>query len=131
MTKKKSKRFPAPEEIIAEGGCTFPCASVMELCEAGLRNHELLIEHTWVEDEEDEEGDIMVWPSFRFSIRRVGTKDWNLIGLSEQGLNFAKCAGAGLALIQWFGALEDELGDTVAEMTFPEELNGEDQDSDS
>lgn len=116
---KTVKRFPTAEEIVAEGGCVFPCANVMELCEAGLRNHELLIEHIWVEEsEEDEDGDIMVWPTIQCSIRRVGTEEWKSMGNTEEGYMFTHCAGAGFVLMKWLGEMEDLIGDAAAELTY-------------
>ena len=81
-------RYPKPEAFAEGKAVVWPCADVVELCEAGLRDHELLLEFFWeAEDEEDEESPL--WPCWRFSIRRLGQDEWNLIGRSDEGYSFA------------------------------------------
>jgi len=117
--KRNTKKFPTAKQLAKEP-IIQPCSLVVELAEAGLRDHELKLEHLWwaPDDEEpDEDGDVQLWPAWRYSIRRVGLRNWYKIGLSEEGFNFARCRGAGAPLMKYFSELEELLGDDVAELT--------------
>ena len=117
MTKRA--RFPSAKSL-AEGPVVVKCAEVPDLAAAGLANHELLVEHIWYapDDDDSESEDITLWPSWLFRIRRVGTKRWNPIGISEDSYSFKHCKGAGEALLRYFGALDEARGDRVADLTY-------------
>jgi hypothetical protein len=124
-------RFPTAEQLAA-APTIQPCALVPELAEAGLRDHELLIEFVWYapdsepEDEEDDDEEVLLWPGWYYRIRRIGGKVWHSIGLSAESLSFAKCAGAGMQLMCYFADLEEALEDTVSELTYDEDFDEED-----
>lgn len=122
MTKKNTKKFPTAKQL-AKGPVIQRCSHSMELSEAGLRDHELKLEFLWLPDPDEEPGDVTLWPVWRYSIRRVGAKNWHKIGLSSEGFHFARCGGAGASLMKYFSDLEELLEDDVAELTY-----GEDED---
>jgi hypothetical protein len=108
-TKVSKGRMPSAAALEEGAGAVIqPCRLVPELREAGLGEHELLVEFGWIEDD-DEEGGEDSFPAWKFSIRKVGNKRWNAIGVNVEGYSFKNCAGAGGALQCYFNAIEDKV----------------------
>jgi hypothetical protein len=114
----RSRRFPTKAQV--RDGIIWPCTRSTELRRAGLGDYELKVQFVFWEDEDEDDGEVIIMPATEVYARVVGKKKWTEIGCSAEGFKFAFFKTGTMALMKWINDLCDKYEDVIGEELAPE-----------